>query len=121
MIVSLRKDIHKHAEGGFKEIETQKKIKDILLEFGLEEESIKTCADTGLIADIVGTGDETGEGEWNWIAFRADMDGLEMNEETNLEYSSITKYAHMWGHDGHIATLLATAQFWIKHREVIPK
>ena len=26
----------------------------------------------------------------------------------------------MWGHDGHIATLLATAQFWIKYRNKIP-
>ena len=27
----------------------------------------------------------------------------------------------MCGHDGHIATLLATAQFWIAHRSRIPK
>ena len=30
MIVELRRDIHKHAEGGFKEFETQRKIKEKL-------------------------------------------------------------------------------------------
>ena len=49
------------------------------------------------------------------------MDALLMKEETDLEYSSVTEYAHMCGHDGHMATLLATAQFWIKNRHKIPK
>ena len=120
-IIELRKDIHKHAEGGFKEFETQRKIKEKLIEFGLEEESIRSCAGTGLVVDIVGAGEESMEGEWSWVAFRADIDAIEMKEETGLEYCSKSEYAHMWGHDGHIAILLATAQFWIKHREKIPK
>ena len=120
-IIELRKDIHMHAEGGFKEFETQRKIKEKLIEFGLEEERIRTCAGTGLVVDIVGAGEESKEGEWSWVAFRADIDALEMKEETGLDYSSVTEYAHMWGHDGHIAILLAAAQFWIKHREKIPK
>ena len=92
-----------------------------MIEFGLEEDMIRICAETGLVVDIVGTGEESKEGEWSWVAFRADIDALEMKEETGLDYSSVTEFAHMWGHDGHIAILLATAQFWIKHREKLPK
>ena len=95
MIVELRKDIHKHAEGEFKEFETQRKIKEKLIEFGLEVDMIRTCAETGLVVDIVGTGEEIKEGEWSWIAFRADIDALKMKEETGLDYSSVTEYAHI--------------------------
>ena len=120
-IIEIRKHFHKHPEGAFNEFETQKKLKEVLTGFGIEESDIKTCAETGLVVDIVGTGEETGEGECNWLAFRADIDALKMKEETGLEYSSVTDHAHMCGHDGHMATLLATTQFWVKHREKIPK
>lgn len=41
---------------------------------------------------------------------RADMDGLPMPENNpNLEYRTKTDFAHMCGHDGHMATLLAAA------------
>lgn len=55
------------------------------------------------------------------VAFRADMDGLPMAEETGLEYTSTTSCAHMCGHDGHMATLIASALFWKKNRDKIPK
>ena len=120
-IIELRKHLHKHAEGGFKEFDTQSKIRETLLAFGLDADSIKEWAGTGLVADIVGTGPQSDDGDCNWVAFRADIDALKMTEETKLDYASITDFAHMWGHDGHMATLLATAQFWIKHREKIPQ
>ena len=44
------------------------------------------------------------------IALRADIDGLLMEEsDKSLEYTSQTTFAHMCGHDGHTATLLAAA------------
>jgi metal-dependent amidase/aminoacylase/carboxypeptidase family protein len=44
------------------------------------------------------------------IAIRADMDALPMPENNpNLEYRTTTKFAHMCGHDGHMATLLSAA------------
>ena len=62
-IIKLRRDIHMHPELGFQEIETQRKIKEILISFGIEEENIKHCAKTGLVVDIKGTADESSEGE----------------------------------------------------------
>ena len=120
-IIELRKHLHKHAEGGFKEFDTQRKIRETLLAFGLDADSIKDWAGTGLVADIVGTGPQSDDGDCNWVAFRADIDALEMKENTGVDYTTVTSFAHMWGHDGHMATLLATAQFWIKHRDKIPQ
>ncbi len=49
------------------------------------------------------------------MALRGDMDALLMGEETNLPYSSKTKYAHMCGHDGHTVSLLAIAEYIMKN------
>jgi metal-dependent amidase/aminoacylase/carboxypeptidase family protein len=50
------------------------------------------------------------------------MDALPMVEHTpNIPHKSKVKAAHMCGHDGHIATLLATAQIVFKNRDKIPK
>jgi metal-dependent amidase/aminoacylase/carboxypeptidase family protein len=50
-----------------------------LIESGLQEEFIRNCATTGIIADIVGQGPEIGTSKC--IAFRADTDALNMNED----------------------------------------
>ena len=50
------------------------------------------------------------------------MDALPIPENNpTLEYKTITPYAHMCGHDGHMATLLASAEVIIKNRHKIPK
>ena len=44
------------------------------------------------------------------IALSSEIDGLPIPETNqDLEYRRQTDYAHMCGHDGHMATLLATA------------
>lgn len=56
------------------------------------------------------------------IALRADMDGLPIPENNpHLEYKSVTNFAHMCGHDGHMASLLAAAQVIANNRKKIPK
>jgi len=50
------------------------------------------------------------------------MDALPMFENTpKIPYSSKVKAAHMCGHDGHMATLLAASQVIWKNRDKIPK
>ena len=45
------------------------------------------------------------------IGFRADMDGLEIKEETDLPYASIHDgLMHACGHDGHVATALGACR-----------
>jgi len=72
---------------------------------------MKVCAKTGLIVDIKGTGPASKqEGGCKTVAIRADMDGLPIPENNpELPYKSKTDWAHMCGHDGHMAMLLAAA------------
>ena len=50
------------------------------------------------------------------IALRADIDALPMTEgNIDLEYRSVTKCAHMCGHDGHLSSLLGAAQLIMKN------
>ena len=89
-----------------------------MLEFGIPNSCIKTCAKTGLIVDIEGLDSEVSKpvkktdlDPVNCIALRADLDGLPMPENNEgLPYRTITNYAHMCGHDGHMATLITTAK-----------
>ena len=49
-------------------------------------------------------------GDGPGIGFRAELDGLPIQEESNLEYrSKIPNKSHACGHDGHMAILLALA------------
>ena len=50
------------------------------------------------------------------------MDGLPMPEDNpDLEYKTKTDFAHMCGHDGHMAMLLAAAQVLAKNTHKIAK
>lgn len=74
--------------------------------------------------DIAGTGPKSADKDGNHIntiALRADMDALPMKENNpHLEYTTTTDWAHMCGHDGHMATILGTAQVIINNRSKIP-
>lgn len=63
---------------------------------------------TGVLADI-GLAGPT-------VALRADMDALEVKEETGLPFASHGNRMHACGHDAHIAMLLTAAAF-LKERE----
>ena len=109
-MIALRRKIHTHPEGGFKEFVTQKLIKETLIGMGFKDKEIKTCAGTGLIVDVWGTGPKSTTGLTS-VALRADMDGLPIPENNpHLTYKTTTDHAHMCGHDGHMATLISTAQ-----------
>jgi len=120
-MIALRKKIHQHPEGGFKEFKTQSLIRETLISFGLTTDEIKDCAGTGLVVNIRGTGPAKDGGNIDNIALRADMDGLPMAENNpHLEYKSTTNHAHMCGHDGHMSTLLSIAQVLMNNRSSIP-
>ena len=97
-----RRDIHKHPELGFNERRTSGKIASILEEFGLEV--FRGIGKTGVVAVL-----KNGKSKRS-IGFRADMDGLPIQEENNFSYRSIyDKVFHGCGHDGHSAMLLGAA------------
>ena len=93
------------------EVNTQKHLRQALLDVAkIDPSDIKDCAGTGLVVDIRGAKEVQSSREVKCIALRADIDGLKMKEDNpGLEYSSVTEFAHMCGHDGHTATLLFAA------------
>ena len=101
-VINHRIELHKIPEPGFCEYNTSGYIISRLEEIGYK--AIKT-AKTGVIAYKEGNEDEC-------IAFRADIDGLNISEETNAFFpSQIDGYMHACGHDGHASILLGFAEY----------
>lgn len=83
---------------------------------------MKKSAGTGLVVDIMGTGpaDSKATGP-KIVALRTDLDALPMPENNpSLPYKTRTKFAHMCGHDGHMACLMSAAAVIAKNRSKIP-
>lgn len=101
-LIKWRRYIHENAELSFKEENTSMYVESILKELGNIE--ILKPAKTSVIGILKGS--KPGK----TIAFRADMDGLPVQEETGLTFASKNKnVSHACGHDAHTAMLLATA------------
>jgi amidohydrolase len=86
---------------------TTKYVKEKLIEIGLDPKEITK---SGLVATI------GGKKPGGTILLRADMDALDMREESGLDFASKTQYAHTCGHDLHAAILLGAAKM-LKERE----
>ena len=102
--LAIFRHLHQHPELSFQENETRRFIENKLREFGYQH--IETNVGGGGIITRLET-DKPGP----TIAFRADIDALAINEETNLPYKSIYPgVMHACGHDAHTTILLSTAK-----------
>jgi len=98
-----RKALHLIPEIGFHEYKTSKYIKEVLNQLEISFESV---GETGILAYI------QGESPNKTIAFRTDMDGLSVTEESSFEVHSVhDNHMHACGHDGHMAMMLGLARF----------
>ncbi|RKD32434.1 M20 metallopeptidase family protein [Thermohalobacter berrensis] len=105
-IIDIRRSLHQIPEEGFKEVKTSSFIKEKLKNLGF---TIENVAQTGILAF------RKGDSEKGTIAFRADMDGLNVEEKTGVDYASKEKgMMHACGHDGHMAILLGLALYLSK-------
>jgi amidohydrolase len=103
-IIKIRRQIHEYPEIGFEEYRTQKLITSELKKMGVKFSVTKQK--TGVIAII------PGKSKNNVIGFRADMDALPIEEDSNKIYKSkIKNRMHACGHDSHVAMLLGLAKF----------
>ncbi|QWG34692.1 amidohydrolase [Bacillus mycoides] len=109
-MVSWRRDFHQYPELSFQEIETPKKIAEILKSFHID---VKTdVGGRGVIGLI------EGGIPGKTIALRADFDGLPIQDEKQVSYKSkIPGVMHACGHDGHTATLLGVAKILSENRD----
>lgn len=110
-VKELRREFHKFPETAWNEVRTSEKIKSELEKMGI---SFKAIAKTGIIATI------NGRKNGRKIALRADMDGLNIQEENDISFKSKNKgISHACGHDGHVAILLGAAKILSTMKEEI--
>lgn len=98
--VQIRRDLHQIPEPGFQEVKTQRYILDYLNSLPQERLQFKTWR-TGVLVRVSGTNPQ------RTIAWRTDMDGLPIDEETSYPFRSLHEgYMHACGHDMHMAIAL---------------
>lgn len=109
-IRDIRRDIHSHPELSFEEVRTADIIAKKLGEWGLPIH--RGLAKTGVIGIVKnGTSNRA-------IGLRADIDALPMQERNTFAHASKHEgKMHACGHDGHIAMLLAAAQYFSRQRD----
>lgn len=107
--IEIRRYLHKYPELSENEYNTQKYIINFLEKFNIKYRKV---ANTGIYAII-----ENGNGKV--IATRADMDALPINEETNLDFSSIyPNIMHACGHDIHMTVQMMVAKILATNKEL---
>src|SRR6056297_2306358 len=104
-LILIRRDLHQIPEIGLEEYQTSKYVKNILNEMSVEYEEV---AGTGVLAKL------KGENPNNPICFRADMDGLPVDEDNNVDYRSNNGMMHACGHDGHMTMLIGLIKILVK-------
>jgi len=111
--VAVRRDIHAHPETGLDLPRTQELILDRLERAGVAGvPGQRTTSVVGVIE-----GDLPGP----TTLLRADMDALEMPEDTGLPFASaVDGKMHACGHDAHVAMLLGAATLLQQRRKELP-
>lgn len=110
--VQWRQLLHRQPELTWSEHQTAQTIRQRLDALDIEW---RTCAHTGTVATLAA------DAPGRHVALRADMDAMPVVEATGLPHASENDgVMHACGHDGHMATLMATAG-WLHDREgVLP-
>ena len=102
-MTAWRQQLHEYPETAFEEVRTADFVAEKLKEFGIEVS--RGLAKTGVIGTL-------SNGSGGALGLRADMDALDIEEQTDLPFKSkITGKMHACGHDGHTTMLLGAAKY----------
>ncbi|KAL2337999.1 hypothetical protein Fmac_012445 [Flemingia macrophylla] len=110
-MVRIRRKLHENPELGYEEFETSRLIREELDKLGIPYKH--PVAITGVIGFI-------GTGRSPFVAIRADMDALSMQEMVEWEHKSkVPEKMHACGHDAHVTMLLGAAKILKEHEKEI--
>jgi len=108
-LIQIRRDLHQIPEPGFREVKTQQYLLRYLQGLAQERLEIKTWR-TGILVRIPGTDPK------QTMAWRTDMDGLPIAEETSYPFRSLhERYMHACGHDMHMTIALGLLTHFVEH------
>lgn len=112
-VIENRRYLHMYPEIELNTVNTKRYLIEKIKAMGLDEIE-EGYAKNGFVAYLK-VNDKA-----SCVALRSDIDALPIKEETNLEFQSKNKgCAHACGHDGHMAILLATVQYLVKHKHLL--
>jgi N-acetyldiaminopimelate deacetylase len=107
-LIKIRRDLHQIPELGFQEFKTQAYLLSYLKSLPQERLTIKEWK-TGLFVMLKGVNPQ------KTIGYRSDIDGLPINEETGLSFSSKhDSNMHACGHDFHMSIALGVLTHFIR-------
>ncbi|MDE6750408.1 MAG: amidohydrolase [Lachnospiraceae bacterium] len=109
-IINDRRFLHLNPGTGFDIQDTISYVKKQLTDMGYEPQ---LCGRAGIVA-MAGAGKEG-----KVFMLRADMDGLPIKEEADVDFASKNGKMHACGHDMHTAMLLGAARLLKKHEDEI--
>lgn len=108
-IKALRQHLHQHPELSFQEYVTATYVANRLRSWGFSVH--EGIGKTGVVATLT-------LGDGPAIGLRTELDALPVQEKSTRSYaSSAPGVMHACGHDGHIAMLLAAAQYLSERRQ----
>ena len=117
-LLELYKELHANPELSYQEFETSKKLASVLESIGYQV--TRNVGGNGVVALL-----ENGDG--NTVMFRADMDGLPVEEKTGASYASKNRVKnldgeevftmHACGHDVHMTVLIGVAEYLYKIKD----
>jgi len=107
--VQIRRDLHQIPEPGFQEFKTQQYLLEYLRDLPQESLEIELW-ETGILVKL------HGKNPSRTLAWRADMDGLPIAEETSYPFRSTHEgYMHACGHDFHMTIGLGVLTHFVHH------
>ena len=106
--------LHSYPELAFEEIKTTQLLEssiDEIARFYQVDLKIYKPLSTGLVVEY-----SYGENNDEYILFRADIDALNIKEQTDIKFKSKNEYMHACGHDVHTSILYGLLLDVVKNR-----
>lgn len=112
-LIQIRRQLHQIPELALEEYQTQQYLLQVIQNFKQQYLQIQTCPQlpTALLVRVQGSNPQ------KTIGYRADMDGLPIEEKTDLPFASQhAGQMHACGHDFHMTVALGILSYFSDHQ-----